>query len=106
MLDRIVVADGAVATSGLRRGDLVDPATGELVRRRHRRCGRIVQASVLAGTGAAAEAITKEVLVRGEAVLGRLDEAGIGVLAVRGDGSLARNESWRCRRVAPDEAVA
>ena len=28
VLDRIVVADGAVATSGLRRGDLVDPANG------------------------------------------------------------------------------
>jgi FAD:protein FMN transferase len=107
VLDRIVVADGAVATSGLRRGDLVDPATGEFVAGATGGSGvGVVQASVLAGTGAAAEAITKLVLVRGEAVLGRLDEAGIGVLAVRGDGSLARNESWRCTRVAPDEAVA
>jgi thiamine biosynthesis lipoprotein len=105
VLDRIVVADGAVATSGLRRGDLVDPATGEFVAGATGGSG-VVQASVLAGTGTAAEAITKEVLVRGETVLGRLDAAGIGVLAVRGDGSLARNESWRRRHFGRREDVA
>ena len=90
VLDRIAVADGAVATSGLRRGDLVEPATGDLVVGVSGG-GRIVQASVLAATGAAAESLTKEVLLRGEAVLGRLGDLGVGVLAVHGDGSLAHN---------------
>jgi thiamine biosynthesis lipoprotein len=101
VLDRIVVADGAVATSGLRRGDVVDPRSGAVVDGRG-----VVQVSVLAGTGAAGESLTKEVLVRGEAVLDRLDDAGIGVLAVRGDGSLASNAAWRCRRVDGAEEVA
>ena len=99
VLDRIAVADGAVATSGLRRGDLVDPATGDLVVGASGGSG-IVQASVLAATGAAAESLTKEVLLRGEEVLGRLGDVGVGVLAVRGDGSLAHNGPWRSRREA------
>jgi thiamine biosynthesis lipoprotein len=101
MLDRVVVGDGAVATSGLRRGDVVDPSSGRVVDGRG-----VVQVSVLAGTGAAAEALTKEVLVRGEAVLDRLDDAGIGVLVVRGDGSLVSNEVWRGRHADSAEDVA
>jgi thiamine biosynthesis lipoprotein len=96
-IDRVVIGDGAVATSGLRRGDLVDPATGDVVADA---AGgrRVVQASVLAASGAVAEAFAKEVLVRGEVAIGRLDDDGIGVLAVRGDGTLTVNETWRSRR--------
>jgi thiamine biosynthesis lipoprotein len=99
-VDRVVVGDGAVATSGLRRGDIVDSRSGTVVDR-----SGIAQVSVLAGTGAAAEALTKEVLIRGEAVLDRLDGAGIGILAVRGNGTLASNAAWR-RRAAPRGDVA
>jgi thiamine biosynthesis lipoprotein len=91
-IDRIVVGDGAVATSGTRRSGLVDPATGREV------ASGLVQASVVAATGAAAEAFTTSVLVGGMQVFGRLDEAGIGILAVRDDGVLIGNESWRQRR--------
>jgi thiamine biosynthesis lipoprotein len=101
VLDHIAVGDGAVATSGLQRGDLVDPRTGEPVDGRD-----VVQVSVLAASGAAAEALTKEVLVRGEAALGRLDAADIGVLAVRSDGSLAINGAWRSRQTATVGEVA
>jgi thiamine biosynthesis lipoprotein len=99
-IDRIVVGDGAVATSGTRRGDLFDPATGRPVDEG----ARFVQASVVAATGAWAEAFTKEVMVGGEPVIDRLDAAGVGVLAVGGDGRLVANSAWRRRR--HDEAAA
>ena len=59
----------------------------------------IVQASVLAGTGASAEALTKAVLVGGDADSpDRLDRHGVGVLAVHADGCLSANTTWRRHR--------
>ena len=100
-VDRIEVGDGAVATSGCRRDHLIDPASREFVRG-----DRVVQASVLAGTGASAEALTKAVLLGDDpAVVETLDRQGIGVLTVGVDGRLSANRTWatashRCERVS------
>ena len=102
-VDRIVVSDGAIATSGFCRAHLVDPSTGELCE-----AGDVIQVSVLAGTGASAEALTKAVLVGGEPGLAdRLDHQGVGVLTVHADGRLSANATWtRHRDPSRDEAVA
>ena len=60
-VDRVEVGEAAVATSGCRRAHLVDPSTGELCEP-----ADVVQVSVLAGTGASAEALTKAVIVGGD----------------------------------------
>ena len=71
-IDRLELGDGAVATSGCRRAHLVDPVTGRIVEP-----GEVVQVSVLAGTGATAEALTKAVLLGGDPhVVDRLDRSG------------------------------
>ena len=86
-VDRIEVGDGAVATSGCRRDHLIDPATPRV-----RAWRTVVQVSVLAGTGASAEALTKAVLIGGDrAVAETLDRQGIGVLTVGADGCLSAN---------------
>jgi thiamine biosynthesis lipoprotein len=93
-IDRVDVDDAAVATSGCRRAHLVDPSTGELFEP-----GDVVQASVLAGTGASAEALTKAVIVGGDPHIAEvLDGQGIGVLAVHADGRLSANRTWRRHR--------
>ena len=58
-----------------------------------------MQASVLAGTGMWAEALTKAVLLGGSGVVDRLDAQGIGVFAVHGNGSTTANATWR--RLSP-----
>ena len=58
-----------------------------------------MQASVLAGTGMWAEALTKAVLLAGNGVTDRLDAQGIGVLAVHGDGRTTANAIWRRHRI-------
>ena len=94
MIDRVEVDDAAVATSGCRRAHLVDPSTGELCEP-----GDVIQVSVLAGTGASAEALTKAVLVGGEPdIADDLDRQGVGVLAVHADGRLSANAHWRRHR--------
>jgi thiamine biosynthesis lipoprotein len=107
MVDRVEVGEAAVATSGCRRAHLVDPTTGRLCEP-----GDVIQASVLAGTGASAEALTKAVLVGGDPHISDvLDSQGIGVLAVHADGRLSANRTWarcryRCERVSASERAA
>jgi thiamine biosynthesis lipoprotein len=101
MIDRVEVDEAAVATSGCRRAHLVDPSTGELCEP-----GDIVQASVLAGTGATAEALTKAVIVGGDPLIADdLDRQGIGVLAVHADGRLSANRVWRRHRCRAEHAA-
>ena len=89
-IDRLELDRGAVATSGCRRAHLVDPVTGRIVEP-----GEVVQVSVLAGTGATAEALTKAVLLGGDPhAVDRLDDQGIGVLALRADGRTTANATW------------
>jgi FAD:protein FMN transferase len=98
MIDRVEVDDAAVATSGYRLAHLVDPSTGELCEP-----GDVIQASVLAGTGASAEALTKAVIVGGDPYIADdLDRQGIGVLAVHADGRLSANRTWRRHRCRPE----
>ena len=93
-IDRVELGDGAVATSGCRRPHLVDPATGEI-----HEPGDIVQVSVLAGTGASAEALTKAVLLGHDAdPVDRLDHQGIGVLTLHASGRTTSNTTWRAHR--------
>jgi thiamine biosynthesis lipoprotein ApbE len=107
MIDRVEVDEAAVATSGCRRAHLVDPSTGELYEPVD-----VVQASVLAGTGASAEALTKAVIVGGDPhIADDLDRQGIGVLAVHADGRLSANRTWlryrpRCERPSASEGAA
>jgi thiamine biosynthesis lipoprotein len=102
MIDRVELDEAAVATSGCRRAHLVDPSTGELFQP-----GDIVQASVLAGTGASAEALTKAVIVGGAPhIADDLDRQGIGVLAVHSDGRLSANRVWRRHRCRSERVSA
>ena len=99
-VDRIEIGDGAVATSGCRRDHLIDPASREFVRG-----DRVVQVSVLAGTGASAEALTKAVLLGDDpTVVETLDRQGIGVLTVGVDGRLSANRTWRREQSRPVRA--
>jgi hypothetical protein len=67
----------------------------------------VVRASVLAGTGASAEALTKAVIVGGDPrTADDLDRQGIGVLAVHADGHLSANRTWRRHRCRPENAAA
>ncbi len=102
-IDRLELDRGAVATSGCRRAHLVDPVTGRIVEP-----GEVVQVSVLAGTGATAEALTKAVLLGGDPhAVDRLDDQGIGVLALRADGRTTANATWGDHRaVSAAGAVA
>jgi thiamine biosynthesis lipoprotein len=101
-VDRIATSDAAIATSGFHRAHLVDPTTGALCRP-----GDIVQASVLAGTGVSAEALTKAVLVGGdEDIPDQLDRYGVGVLAVHADGGLSANTTWRSHRTRSGATAA
>ena len=100
-VDRIEVGDAAVATSGCTRDHLIDPATRQVVRGE-----TVIQASVLAGTGASAEALTKAVLIGDAGVAEALDLQGIGVLTVGADGCLTANSTWRRHRPSPERAAA
>lgn len=102
-IDRVELGDGAVATSGCRRAHLVDPATGAI-----HEPSDVVQVTVLAGTGASAEALTKAVLLRHQPdLVDRLDGQGIGVLALHASGRTTSNATWRDHRPrATSEAVA
>ncbi len=101
MIDRVEVDEAAVATSGCRLAHLVDPSTGEVYE-----SGDVVQASVLAGTGASAEALTKAVIVGGDPnIADDLDRQGIGVLAVHADGRLSANRAWRRHRCRSESAA-
>lgn len=101
-VDRLELPDGAIATSGCRRDHLVDPTTGEL----HRPTD-VVQVSVLAGTGATAEALAKAVLLDSTGNLAvRLDGQGVGVLAVHADGRTTANATWRRHRAGPSAEAA
>jgi thiamine biosynthesis lipoprotein len=101
MIDRVELDEAAVATSGCRRAHLVDPSTGELYEPVD-----VVQASVLAGTGASAEALTKAAIVGGDPHFAEdLDRQGVGVLAVHADGRLSANRTWRRHRCRPEHAA-
>lgn len=92
------IADGAVATSALgarsRAGSgmsvhVFDPRTGAPSVR------EFAGASIVAGSGAWAEAFTKYVLLGDPAVtFGRLDSMDIGCLAVTHDGEVRTNDAW------------
>lgn len=97
---RVHLASGAVATSSTlrrawdvgesRRHHLLDPTTGEPV------TTGLVAATVVAGTAAWAEAWTKAVMVGGAvSTFRRLDELGLGGLAVTSDGTVITNDAWR-----------
>jgi thiamine biosynthesis lipoprotein len=100
---RVVVADGGVATSGTdvrrwrtRAGDAVhhvlDPATG-----RPAGAGRpidVVAATVVAGTGAWADALAKAALVDWAGSAPLLDAVGAGACVVTADGRTSANECW------------
>jgi thiamine biosynthesis lipoprotein len=101
-VDRIATSDAAIATSGFHRAHLVDPATGALCQP-----GDIVQASVLAGTGASAEALTKAVLVGSDKdISDRLDRYDVGVLAVHAGGGVSANTTWRRHRTGSGATAA
>jgi FAD:protein FMN transferase len=100
-IDRVALGSGAVATSGLRCSEVVDPATGQRVTG-----GDVVQASALAATGAMAEAFATQVMVGGWGALELLDERGVGVVAVGADGSIRANETWRRHRLERSSAAA
>jgi FAD:protein FMN transferase len=101
-VDRIEVSNGAIATSGFSWTNLVDPSSGV-----RREAGDVVQISVLAGTGACAEALTKAVLLGGEpGIADRLDRQRVGVLAIHADGRLSANKTWLLHRGRSRDAVA
>ena len=100
-VDRIEVGDGAVATSGCRRDHLIDPVTREFVR-----SDDVIQVSVLAGTGASAEALTKAVLIGGDRASPKRSIAKESECSrVGADGRLSANATWRRHRPARERAV-
>ena len=101
-VDRIEISDGAIATSGFCWTNLVDPFTGM-----RRDAGDVVQVSVLAGSGASAEALTKAVLIAAEpGIADRLDRQQVGVLTVHADGRLSANATWLLHRGPSRDAAA
>ena len=100
-VDRVEVSDGAIPTSGFCWTNLVDPFTGM-----RRDAGDVVQVSVLTGSGASAEALSKAVLIAAEpSIADRLDRQQVGVLTVHADGRLSANATWLLHR-APSRDVA
>lgn len=104
--------DGGVATSGTqrrtwtddagrRRHHLIDPATSHPVVEGHGLVP-VVEASVIAGTGAWAEAWTKAVLVGGWArALPGLAKHGLAARIVHADGSVECNDAWHTFNPVP-----
>lgn len=101
----VYLSDGAVATSGTQRrvwtdatGErqhhLLDPATSKPIDTS--RAGvPLVEATVVAGTGAWAEVWTKAILVGGPArVMPELTTRGLAARAVYADGSVEHNQQW------------
>lgn len=103
-VQQIALADGGLATSGTSRRrwitssgravhHLLDPTTGEPI-------GNgtpldVVQATVVAGTGAWAEVWTKALLVDGPATaLPRLERLGLPGRVVFADGTSRANDAW------------
>ena len=115
-IDHIAIAAGGVATSGTGRsagggrrrlgGPVVDPRTSRPVDRPA--AADIVQVTVAAATAAQAEVLATAVLVDGDRCPDDgdddLDARGIGVLAVRADGGVVANSSWRALRVSREPA--
>ena len=101
---RLTLTSGGVATSGtVRRAwvrpdgsaahHLLDPATAEPVS--VHAADALIEATVVAGTGAWAEVFTKAVLVRGaEAGLPWLDSLGLACRARFADGTELTNDAW------------
>ncbi len=108
-IGRVRLLDGGVATSGtLKRRwtspaglgvhHLLDPSTGCPARTRSgdaETSVRVVQATVIAGTGAWAEAWTKAVIVLGAGrAFATLDRMGLAAMVVGEAGDVHRNAAW------------
>jgi thiamine biosynthesis lipoprotein len=98
-LAQLCVLDGGVATSSIRRRrwwhngasvhHLLDPDTGSPA------ATDVVQATVVAGTGAWAEVWSKAIVVRGiAAVHPVLEQLGLAAMSVCTDGSIHCTRSW------------
>jgi thiamine biosynthesis lipoprotein len=99
-LHRLHVADGGIATSSVLTNTwtgphgadvhhVLDPATGEPAR------SDLVAATVVAGTGAWAEALSTACLVLGsQRALDLLGDHGVGGLLVRRDRTVVRTPAW------------
>lgn len=100
-IDRLTIADGGIATSGIgpppvgrgRSGvPVLDP---ERRRPLDRSTGRgIVQVTVAAAAAGTAEVLATAILVDGGDRRHDLDRCGVGVLTVRADGEIIANSSW------------
>ncbi len=112
---RLFIADGGVATSGTTERHWTAP-TGEAVHHvlnprtgqpsPHTADGDIVSATVVAGTGAWADAWAKAAMVDWSSTEHELDELGLGAFAVTASGQHLANASWAHLAVAATPAGA